>query len=93
MTGEQKWERLTPSSPICKRNMNGGDGAFLTIAVAFNERPLWVEAVGKRVCRGRQADLNSQVVAESARLSRHSGPDCLQQRSDTDEIAITRFML
>jgi len=43
------------------------------------------EAVEKRVCRGRRADLNSHVVAGSARLSRHSGPDCLQQRSDTDD--------
>jgi hypothetical protein len=48
-------------------------------------KSLPIEAVEKRVCRERRADLNSQVVAGSARLSRHSGPDCLQQWSDTDD--------
>ena len=38
-----------------------------------------------RVCKGRRADLNSQVVTRSARWSRHSGMDCLQQRSPTDD--------
>jgi hypothetical protein len=47
------------------------EGAFETaFASSPNYKPEWplrVEAVEKRVCRGRRADLNSQVVAGSAR--------------------------
>ena len=40
----------------------------------------------KRVRRGRRGEPNSQVVAVSPSCSRYSGPDCVQQRSDTDDL-------
>ena|SRR6266851_727213 len=48
------------------------------------ELPSRVEAVEKRICGGRRSDLRSQIAAGSA-SSRHSGPDRLQQRSDTND--------
>jgi DNA-binding response OmpR family regulator len=64
--------------------------AHLQVASAVG--PLWVEAVEKRICRGRLADLRNQIAAglqadpgTQARIACSSGP--------TPMIAITRFML
>jgi len=58
--------RFPPYAVIRLRILNDSSCPTPAIDRSHPERLRWVEAVEKRICRGRRADLRSQIAAGSA---------------------------